>query len=521
MFLIPALIFFLTAAVLVILGRLWPDFGYPWPIAALGGSAAWLAGLLTQFFIPLPGEFLVWPAQQLFEPALVFGWDPLSWAYALAIASLALGVVITEIQRAPSADGSGWAACLFTAGLGFLAAFGGNFFTYVVLFSALDLAQILFYFRRLSEGSIRSSWISSRIAGRLLGTGLVVYSLLLGPASISPSGAVGAGWLQIALFLTGISLRLALFFPSEGNERNPVTVGLNLIPAAAALALIPRWFGVFSPASAFITGGTIVVVLVGAVQALRVAVSSTEREGRQAWLAAAGALVALAALRGQMQVGASWGVVFLLSGGVLALYQPASRWLVVVPLIALWSISGLPFSPLWEGMGLFSLPLSTVLLLGILIHGLILAGYFKYISINEQIASAEERWVRLIAPLGMAVLLITQQWIAWFPGRAPGDLSRFPWWPAVLAIVISLVIWWWLRLGDAAQIIREIIQASGGALALITRPLAGIPVFISRATGFLTTILEGEGGVLWALLLLTLLLSILAQFNPIGLGNGN
>jgi len=334
---------------------------------------------------------LVWPADLLFAPALVFGWDPLAWTYALAIASVALGVVLTEIRRAPSADWSVWAACLFTAGLGILAAYGGNFYTFVVLFSALDLALVLFYFYRPSGGSIRDSMVTSRISGRLLGTGLVVYSLLLAAPPNSPGSASGAGWLQIALFLGGIYLRLVLLFPSDDKERSTVAVGLDLIPAAAALTLIPRWFKVFPPAPDLITGITIVIVLLGAVQALVATVSGTERHGRQAWLAAAGAMVALAALRGQLQAGASWGVVLLLSGGVLALYQPATRWLVAMPLIALWSISGLPFSPLWEGMGLYSLPLSPVFLLGILIHGLVLAGFIKYFSIREQVTTAHQQ----------------------------------------------------------------------------------------------------------------------------------
>jgi hypothetical protein len=172
-------------------------------------------------------------------------------------------------------------------------------------------------------------------------------------------------------------------------------------------------------------------------------------------------------------------------------------------------------------MDLYSSPLSLVFAFGLLIHGLLLVGNFRHSAPGRDIEVVNERWVRLISPIGLAVLLITQQWVTWVPAGAPLELSRHPWWPGVSAILIGTITWWWLRQGDVAGTIRDALKAIGGFLVVSARPLIGIPRFIARVTAFLTTILEGEGGVLWALLLLTLLLSILVQLNLNGLGYGN
>jgi hypothetical protein len=521
MFLIPAVIYLLTSLILVLISRFWPGFGQHWLVVAGGGLLAWLGGLLVLILVPLPLDWSAWPAQELLDPALTFGWDHQSWAYALAISSFGLAVILTDVERARERVWTAWAISHLITGLGILAAFASNIFTFLLLFSALDLALLLAVWVRRTDESDLISRIAGPFSIRLLSLGLLIFSMLIGPAFTNPGSPSGSGWLQTALFFMGIFLRLVKLNPYPKDELDSLDAGFDFIPAAAALVLVPRWFAAASPPLFTLTILGTVVLLVGTLRALVWAVSETELKGRQDLLAATGALVMLAAFRGELQASANWGLVLLLSGGVFAIYRPSDRWLIVAPGVALIAITGLPLSPAWDAMGLYSQPLSPVFLLGLLVHGLLLTGLIRHLVREQHPRTSKERWEQLIYPLGLALPLIAQQLIAWVPEQAPGELYRYPWWPGLLAIGVGAAFWLWLRLGNTAAVLRAVFEAGAGVFAIGIRPLVGIPAVMRRVIDFLTTIMEGEGGVLWALLFLALIVSILIQLDLIGLLNGN
>ena len=241
----------------------------------------------------------------------------------------------------------------------------------------------------------------------------------------------------------------------------------------------------------------------------------TRRQWAHASLfATLGALVAASAVHGLPGAAISFSIAFLLLGGLDDLTGPAKphyRWLFFLMAIL---ASGVPFSPSWGAAALIEgdlfpwgflfaaayagclagvlstrsappeeLPPSvpgvrTIYIGGLILTaaGLVIAGWAPVLNVDPE----PERWWG-----GGLVLLLTAGWL-WLEERLPARL-RF----AVPA----------LRLDRPAAWIRRLWRRGAGGAAFGLRLLARL--------------LEGEAAMLWALVLLSLIVSLFVQ---LGLG---
>ncbi|HJW89205.1 MAG TPA: hypothetical protein VJ436_01045, partial [Anaerolineales bacterium] len=97
--LIPLLILFITPLLMVILRQLRPGFVYHWLVATGGTLAAWVTVLLAGTRLPQTVSLISVTPESLFSswPLLMVDW--ISWPYAVAIVTLALAVVLTDVAR--------------------------------------------------------------------------------------------------------------------------------------------------------------------------------------------------------------------------------------------------------------------------------------------------------------------------------------------------------------------------------------------------------------------------------------
>jgi hypothetical protein len=190
--------------------------------------------------------------------------------------------------------------------------------------------------------------------------------------------------------------------------------------------------------------------------------------------------------------------------------------------LGLIGISALPFTPAWQGIRLYPLP-SQISGQGIwwwivmLAQSLLTSCYILFALHPRKALAGAERWVWIVYPLGLAFLPVTQFIILVFgvPGLS-NDLLAFP--PLYLSW-INLVV---LALAIAATWIAlrapHLVSKLSTSLARITpyewckRGYNVIFTAISRFVHFFDQILEGEGGILWTLLFLLLLIALLIQF---------
>jgi hypothetical protein len=303
--------------------------------------------------------------------------------------------------------------------------------------------------------------------------------------------------------------------------------------------------------------------LYGAVMGL---VADSEDNGRPYWFIALAALGVASVANGSPRSSIAWGMVLIVSGGLLFFYSARRRQILFIPLLGLLGISGLPFTPTaagWQGVVGQSQNSFTVLLLIAVLF--LIWGYLRHIlsHVRDELYPMA-RWVQTVYTTGLAFLVIGH-WVGAL--LAGGDsLTTGIWWASVgvtfvaaLGVVLAFTFHWtWIlnpfteslpalhpaepnrdvftefppELGEmllpqksAATVVDNtqatrrwvslIIRRVGGALAAffsldwLYRFLVGVYHLVQHLIQLLPLMFEGDGGVLWSLVMLALLISLI------------
>jgi len=502
----------LTALTLIILRFVRPNFKYPWIIAVGGATLALIGIFLWYIRLPLSISLTPWQPVTLFLFSPTWLVDGISWPYALSLAGLATAVIWTAVVRAEN-DPAAWAGTLLLTALGILAVTAENPLTLILVWSAIDLAELTTMLRS-TEGEEQNEGVVIAFAVRVTGTGLVLWANLVSTAGgilmnfrATPSSA--GIYLLIATGLRLGVLPLHLPYRKENVLRRGFGTSLRLVSAAASLSLLAR-----IPASALKSSLPPYLLILAAVAALYAGWmwlrASDEILGRPFWVLGMASLSIAASLRGNPTGSIGWGVMLILGGGLLFLFSARQRSILWLPLLGLWGLSALPFSlsaSAWQtgnqNSWLFVIPFLPA-------QALLMAGFIRHaLHPGETSLESQERWTRVLYPTGLfllaAIAILLGLW-GWEGARNLGL-----WWAAIIANVLAA--------GFTALaltvLIRMALASSSSQWTRIFRlkwfynTLIAIFKLIGRIADIITSSLEGEGGLLWSLLLLALILSVL------------
>ena len=132
-----------------------------------------------------------------------------------------------------------------------------------------------------------------------------------------------------------------------------------MVTAASSLVLVARIAGVGAPARS-------VPLLLGlaGLAALYAGVywagARDELDGRRYWIFGMAALSLAAAARAQEEASLALGMALLLSGSMLFLFSARHRLLLPIAVLGLLGFSGLPYTPAWQAMRLYTAPFGVV-----------------------------------------------------------------------------------------------------------------------------------------------------------------
>ena len=514
-----AIVVLITAAIVLVTLRLVrPIFAYSWLIAAFGALIAWPLVLLSRSIMPDSISLFVWQPDWLFpySPNLLI--DQYSWPYAFALATVVLSVILTDVVRANEADWSVWAGSLVLGALGILAVQAGNPLTLLIIWTAIDLAEVLILLGQASQRKELERAIaafSARLAGSLLLVWAMIYASYLGENllfSQIPSQA------SIYLLLAA-ALRLGVLpfhqpYLQEVPLRRSLGTISRLVSAAASMILLTRTAipGVpefLSPTILVLTGITAIYA------ALAWASAQNELDGRPYWILGMAAISIASTVTAQPYASLAWGVLTILSGGVLFLVSARHRYLVIILMLGMIGLTTLPFTSAWNGALLYTPPFRLSLILFLIAQSLFMGGYLRHSLRKEKPLSGTERWVWVIYPWGLVLLPFSQFLIGWLGYNIELNLSTLL--PGVIVCLLSGV---WIAL--YRQLIKRptVIHYAQG----IAKPIERIfslnwmylliwraYLIIGRLVSFVIVIFEGDGGVLWAIFFLVILLAIIAQ----------
>ena len=169
-----------------------------------------------------------------------------------------------------------------------------------------------------------------------------------------------------------------------------------------------------------------------------------------------------------------------------------------------------PFLPLWEGAGIYAeLPVLFAAVFA-LAHGFLIAGFIHHsLRIDESTLNLE-RWVWLIYPLGLGSLLIVLLLFPFWEGQTfSGDLTGV--WFGLLTLGLSLgLLFFYQRRPQIPEAIANPLKIFL-SLNWLYRLFWSLFRLVGRFLDFVSQILEGDGGILWALLLMILIISLILR----------
>lgn len=517
--LLTLLLLLLATVTLVALRLSRPSASYAWLAATLGVLLAWISIFFWQIDLPQRLFPIDWTTLSLFATSPEFMADQYAWLYALSLAALAGAVVLTSPARMTTVSPASWVATLTLLALALLSVLADNPLALVLVWTAIDLTEFFNTLRTSNLPSLSERAVVS-FTIRAAGTGIVLWasvaSAVNGQAFVFEKTPVQTGlFLLIAVGLRLGVLPLHLPYRSEPVLRRGFGTSLRLTAAATSLVLLARL-----PASAldaryvpYLLGFVALAALYSAWKWLS---APDEINGRPYWIIGMSALSIAAAMRGNSAGSAAWGVALVLFGGISFLYSARQVWFTrILAALGLFLLA-LPFTLTASGwLGEFPLPVLFWPLF-VIAHIMLVAGYLRHLFRAGDITFAElPRWAQAAYPLGLGILvvivLVSGLW-GW-----PGALQLGAWIVALVLVVLGgLAVFSVFRFGSfVSPQAPSPAEFSPTRFALLQDALAGVLWSVYRAIGrlfmYAANLLEGDGGLLWTLLLLVLFVSLLRE----------
>jgi hypothetical protein len=276
-------ILLVSALGLLILQFLSPDYRYTWLLAAGGALIAWVSLFLWQIAMPITVQFPLWQPEVIFNQSPIFVADGISWAFALSIGTICLGVIVTAVARDNFPSPVSWIGMFLFTAFGILAVTAENPLTLVLLWAAIDLSELISQMRFVEDPKLSERVVVS-FATRVTGTLILLLASMVSASNgsvlnfHSPPPSAG-------LYLVLASgLRLGIFplhLPYAGDSaiRRGFGTGLRMISAGSSLILLTRipLSSVESPITPFLMMFTSFAALYGGWMWLR---SPDELTGR-------------------------------------------------------------------------------------------------------------------------------------------------------------------------------------------------------------------------------------------------
>lgn len=513
--LIPIALLLFSSLGMLVLRWLRPRFTYYWLVAAFGTLLTLPAAFYLRSQIPSKFTLVNWAPSELFPVSPILQLDEISWPFVLTLVTLALAVVLTDVVRAEGTRWTAWAGSLAISALGIFAVMAGNTLTLLLAWAAIDLAEFSFLIIQILQSEIRERIVlafSARVAGIMLLVAAGISAQVTGGGldftSVTPQTNL--------LFILAAGLRLGVLplhapFLEDARLRHGLGTILRLVPAAAGLVLLVRVapMGVPKTVLPFLNFLTGLAALYAGISWLN---APNELDGRPFWILGGASLAVAATLEAQPDASLAWGLTTLLAGGLIFLTSLHQRRLLPLPLLGVLAISMLPFTPTWLAIRLYTPGFKAISVVFLFAQSLLLVGYLRHAMHVLPNQGGLERWVWLIYPLGLAVLPVVLFLVAYWNGSAPAGLQAMmqAWPPIVLLTLSGLFIAAWRR---GLRVPSNLVVSLQKFFSFdwFYRLVWGVYQQLSRVVAFLNLIQEGEGGILWTLLLLTLLLSLLIE----------
>jgi len=509
----PLVILFATCLVLIIIKIFHQNFRFSWIIASLGAFFSVISIILWQIKMPFSISLPTWKPETIFHVTPSWVVDGYSWVYAICLATLTFSVIFTAVIRKNSRS-INWAAILFVTAIGLLAVTSQNLTSVVIAWIGLDLVELIFWL--YTNNATRSEEIVISFVSRLVGVLLISWSSILSyiPGSLVNLGTIpeAAGILIISAFIFRLGI-IPFHLPRKGEESNHgVMTVFRLISAGSALAIISR-----IPIASLPTNFQSYLLLIGELLSITGSLlwlfSPDGFSGLTYWIFSLSGLALSSTVIGNPVGSISCAITMILGGGLIFMYSHRNRKNLWLPILGLIGISTIPFS---ATASVWSNSISTnliILIPQVISLSIIGAGYIKHALLPDETSSknSEPDWITTTYKIGLFslvfVLILLGLW-GWQGARIINT-----WWISGVVIILSLLIYLTVR-RQTEKLDRFQISASQFHSNLISNSFWMVYRAIRQVVQLITTILEGDAGILWSIVVMVLIITLFLQMAP-------
>jgi hypothetical protein len=524
--LLPVLLLVLAALGIFLLQQFRPSVGYAWLLSATAAAVVTAVVIFLRTRLPLQLSMDQWRLFDYGSTPPVFRLDYSSWPYVFALSVLALAFFLTDSARLETeARPYNWAAGMSISALALLAVMSGSPLTLVITWTAVDLVEFLMVMstpagRRMGQQTVTVFTI--RVGSTLMVLLAVLFARSRGiPFDLAPIPAGLSIFMLLAVGLRLGVLPLNLPYTREVYAWRGLGHVLRMIGPASGLVVLGRM-----PAQAVPDEWRPVLLSLSALAAIYGGMmwltADNELNGRPYWSISFAALAIASVINGNPQASIAWGTTLILSGSVLFFYSARRARNLVIPVLAAVGITGLPFFPTAAGwLGVTGQPprfLNVIFLLSVI---LLILGFLRHILRPREELYRMERWIHTVYPAGLLALILANWGIGLFGW--PGSRVVGAWWISASAalltgVLVFLAVFFRQRFSADAIDSRWVgvfARQAGAALSDIFRLnwlyrfFAWVYQVVLSVIQLLTAILEGDGGILWSLVLLALLISLI------------
>ncbi len=527
--LVPPLLLLLGALAIVIADKSKPKYARSWLIAISTTFAAWIIIGIFRLYLPSTVNLLDWKPEALFLASPKLSIDYLTWPYAMALITICLASILTDTARSQQESNPiSWAASMSITAIGLIALLAGNPLTMVMAWAFVDIVELVYFLTSQPKGKFTQRTISA-FAVRLLSIMAFIWATMVGWTEVGYFDFTEMPSRAGIYFLIAAGLRLGVlplnlpFFEEPDLNRGSGTL-LRLAPVASSLGVIA-----YLPIDALIIRPfwvlpiRILTTLSILYASIMWASRESETEARPFWIIALAGLAITSAINGMAAYSRAWGVALLLTGSLLFLFHPRIKRLRFLLMIGMLGMIALPYTPAASGwMGLVGQSLNFWGVLMILAHAILILGYIRYILTARSATTGLETWAKITFPLGFILIIQTNiaLGIVGWPGVFTGEL----WLPSIISIIIvsaTVIAFWRLNISPyeiqfsennktvtRIRAISHRIQTIFSFQWFYQVLLAGYHS-LSRVFITIISILEGEGGILWSIVLLILIITII------------
>lgn len=529
--LLPVGLLLIASLAIVIQDHIRPRYGTSWLIAVSACIISWLTILILRLRLPSTMDILSWDNPDLNLTgrfSLLLDYD--SWPYALALVTLTLAVILSDSARTRyDSTPRSWSASLLITALSLLALQSGTSLSLMAAWVLVDTLE-LFYLLRLKDSSRFILRIIISYGVRTASILMLVLATSRGWQAVGSFDLANIPQPSTIIFLFAAGLRLGVFplnlpFLQEPTLRRGAGNVIRLAPVASSLCLLARLPADVIPSS---FGGwkplfQAMLAAAALYAAFRWLSAADEIEGRPFWIIGWAALATVSVINGDPNASLAWGLALILTGSLLFLYYPRVQRMNFLLYFGLIGLIGLPYTPLASGWsGLVNSGINVWTFMFVIAHAVMVFGYLNRALQPGGEAGSLESWARIVYPLGLILIIqaiLTLGLIGWHGSLTPGV-----WWLGLISTLLVISSFILIRrLGVTPPYIQ--LPASSGLTKVLNWIVPRLePIFrlewVYRVTWrinnifgsilkSLSKILEGDGGLLWTILLLVLLITIL------------